>query len=67
MDELREAVKTTGYKVLAARLGVRYQAIQNWIKVGRVPAERVIPVEKVTGIPRETLRPDIYPPEDRAA
>lgn len=26
----------------------------------RVPAERVVLVERVTGIPRQTLRPDLY-------
>ena len=29
----------------------------------RVPAERVIEVERVTGVPRSELRPDLYPPE----
>jgi len=27
---------------------------------GLVPAERVAAVERLTGIPRETLRPDIF-------
>jgi DNA-binding transcriptional regulator YdaS (Cro superfamily) len=34
------------------------QAISQWKKV---PAERVLDVERVTGIPRHELRPDIYP------
>lgn len=54
-----------GLQPLAATLGVRYQAIQAWLKRGRVPAERVIAIERATGVPRSTLRPDIYP-EDRA-
>lgn len=33
----------------------------------RVPAERVIDVERLTGIPRERLRPDLYPSRRRKA
>lgn len=43
---------------LAAALGIRPSAVSQWT---RVPAERVIDVERVTGIPRHDLRPDIYP------
>ncbi len=34
------------------------QAISQW---KRVPAERVLDVERVTGVPRHELRPDLYP------
>ena len=42
-----------------------YQAIQQW-KTNGVPANRAICVERVSGIPRQELRPDIYPVEDVA-
>jgi DNA-binding transcriptional regulator YdaS (Cro superfamily) len=45
---------------LANELGVKSPAICKWER-GRVPAERVIDVEKLTGVPRHELRPDIYP------
>jgi len=32
----------------------------------RWAAVRVLPLEAITGIPREVLRPDIYPPDERA-
>jgi DNA-binding transcriptional regulator YdaS (Cro superfamily) len=35
-----------------------------WVRVGRIPAERVLPIERVTGVPRYELRPDLYPPEE---
>jgi DNA-binding transcriptional regulator YdaS (Cro superfamily) len=35
-------------------------AIYQW---DRVPAEHVHAVEKITGIPRHKLRPDLYPAE----
>lgn len=54
------AVKEGGGTVaLAKRLGITSQAISQW---DRIPAERVLEVERVTGIPRHKLRPDIYPP-----
>lgn len=34
--------------------------ITRWER-GRVPAERVLDVERVTGVPRHELRPDLYP------
>lgn len=50
---------------LAARLGVQPPAVCKWER-GRIPAERVLDVERVTGIPRHELRPDLYPPEPMA-
>ena len=42
---------------LARHLGVNRSAITNW---KRIPAERVVAIEKHTGIPRYVLRPDLY-------
>jgi DNA-binding transcriptional regulator YdaS (Cro superfamily) len=49
--------KAGGMRALARELGINYQAIQTW---KRIPAERVLAVETITGIPREQLRPDLY-------
>lgn len=49
---------------LARRLGIKVQTIQQWT---RIPAERVHEVERVTGIPRHELRPDLYPIAREAA
>ena len=38
-----------------------------WSRVGRIPPERVLAIEHVTGVPRYELRPDIYPPHEYAA
>ena len=66
----REAVLSAcdavgGQTALARLLGLKSQgAIGYWISSGRVPAERVLQVERVTGVSRSLLRPDLYPPED---
>ncbi len=57
-----------GQQALAEKVGVRYQAVQKWIRAKRVPAERVLAIEEATGgaVSRHDLRPDIYPRESRA-
>lgn len=52
-----------GTKALADQLNISQAAVSQW---QRVPVERVLEVERRTGIPRHELRPDIYPPADSA-
>jgi DNA-binding transcriptional regulator YdaS (Cro superfamily) len=55
---LNVAIETVGgVRELARLLGITHQAIQQW---DRVPAERMLEIERVTGICRERLRPDLY-------
>lgn len=62
---IEKAAAAAGSKSeLARQLGIAVQSIQQW---KRIPAERVLDVEKVTGIPRHILRPDLYPAEREAA
>lgn len=42
---------------LARGLGITRSAVHQW---ERVPAERVVDVERITGIPRALLRPDLF-------
>lgn len=50
---------------LAEKLAISPQALSQW---KRVPPLRVIEVERITGVPRHELRPDIYPaPEQESA
>ncbi len=61
---ISKAAKAAGNKsALARALGIQVQSIQQW---KRIPAERVLQIERITGISRHVLRPDIYPRE-RAA
>ena len=43
---------------VARELRITHGAVSQW---RRVPAERVLDVERITGIPRHILRPDLYP------
>lgn len=49
---------------LARRLGITRSAIAQWDKI---PAERVVEIERVTGVPRAELRPDLYTQAGEAA
>lgn len=55
-----------GCTALARELGISKSAVSQW---DRVPVERVLDVERMTGISRYRMRPDIYgpAPEERAA
>lgn len=66
MDKaLEKAIEKIGSsKALAQALGVSAQAVSQWEKV---PTLRVLDVERLTGIPRHELRPDIYPASEVAA
>lgn len=46
---------------LARELNITHGAVSQW---RRVPAERVLDVARITGIPKEALRPDLYKAEE---
>jgi len=56
-----------GAAALARRMDISRNAIWQWRKKDRVPAERVLDLEKLTGVSRHEIRPDIYPVPERAA
>lgn len=53
-------------EALGQRLAVDKTTVMRW-EARRVPADRVLDVERVTGIRRERLRPDLYAPLDQVA
>lgn len=62
---LVEAIRATGgVSALARRLGIAQPTVSLW---HRIPAERVLSVEAVTGLSRAILRPDLYPSTEAAA
>src|SRR5512135_1691976 len=55
---LQEAIRAVGgVTELARRIGISQPSVSNWT---RIPAERVLAVESVSGIGRAVLRPDLY-------
>jgi DNA-binding transcriptional regulator YdaS (Cro superfamily) len=55
---LTKAIEAAGgVRALARALGIKHPAILQWV---RIPAQRVVDIERVTGVPREQLRPDLY-------
>jgi TorA maturation chaperone TorD len=55
---LQEAIRAAGgVTELARRIGISQPSVSNW---SRIPAERVLSVEAVTGVARAILRPDLY-------
>ncbi|HGO6078326.1 TPA: transcriptional regulator [Burkholderia cenocepacia] len=65
----RAAQLVGGQSALARKLGCTPQAVSKMCSTGRVPAERVLPVEAATEgrVTRHELRPDLYPAEPIAA
>ncbi len=55
LDQAIAAVGGVG--ALARKIGISQPSVSNWT---RVPAERVVAVEAVTGVSRAILRPDLY-------
>jgi DNA-binding transcriptional regulator YdaS (Cro superfamily) len=60
-NALREAIRRVGgLAALARQLGISPQAVQQW----RIaPAVRTLEIERLTGVSRYELRPDLYPRE----
>lgn len=60
MDPVQKAIsKMGGCQPLADAIGLHRATVWGW---KRIPAERVLAVERATGISRHELRPDLYGP-----
>jgi DNA-binding transcriptional regulator YdaS (Cro superfamily) len=59
--EIRRA-RGLSLRALASAIGVNKTTVLWWER-RKVPAERVLDVERITGISRHELRPDLYPME----
>ena len=58
---LERAIEAAGGLAgLAGPLGITPQAVSQW---DEVPPLRVLDVERISGVPRHALRPDLYPAE----
>jgi DNA-binding transcriptional regulator YdaS (Cro superfamily) len=67
--ELRKGVEAAtqaagGVRALARLLDINHQAVMDW---DRIPNERILQIERLTGIPAHILRPDLYRDYQRKA
>ena len=65
-EALRKACEAAGgQKPLADLIGTTQSQVWYWLERSKrgLPGEFVLPVERVTGVSRHELRPDLYPPE----
>lgn len=59
---LEQAIAAMGSQTaLAKAIGKSQGHISKWLERSYVPAESVLAIEKATGIPRQKIRPDLYP------
>jgi DNA-binding transcriptional regulator YdaS (Cro superfamily) len=55
-----------GAEAVAAALGMRSsEGVRLWRVRGKVPDKRVVDLERLSGVPREKLRPDLFRPASR--
>ncbi len=59
--------KAGGVALVARQIGVPLGTVSAWCTRNKVPAERVLEVERITGISRHELRADLYPKEEAAS
>lgn len=63
MTPLDRAIEAAGSQLaLAKALGIRSPSISGWYDRKKIPVERVIAIEKATGVSRHELRPDVFGP-----
>lgn len=65
LDALRQLETAAGSQsALARALGVTQPTVWHWLNLShRIPAEHVLRAERLYGVSRHELRPDIYPIE----
>jgi DNA-binding transcriptional regulator YdaS (Cro superfamily) len=58
---LQEAIEVAGSQVkLAGKLKIKRASVQQWTRADGCPLDRIVELEKVTGVPREKLAPELF-------
>ncbi len=67
MSSVKQIINDSGGAIEIARiLRIPVQTVYSWMLRDVVPATRVIDIERLTGVPRHKLRPDIFPAPPRS-
>ena len=67
MDDIKDEIRTAcirkglTFATMAEAMQLDPSTVSQWFRRGRIPAERVLTVERLTGVTRSMLRPDLYP------
>lgn len=60
-DALRQAIQVAGGQTkLAQVIGTTQGHVSQWLRRGKVPADKVLLIERATGVARHLLRPDVF-------
>ena len=62
LSALRQAVELAGgQSALARKIGVKQANVWDWLNRAKIaPANKIVAIERATGVSREKLRPDIF-------
>lgn len=61
---VKREMKMAGF---ARAIGVHKATVHRWVHGKQVPPQQAIRIEALVGIPREQLRPDLWPSKSEAA
>jgi len=64
-SHIRKTIQLAGgARRVAATLGLKSaQVVHNWAARGSIPPRYILDVERLSGVSRHDLRPDLYPRE----
>jgi len=64
----RDVIEAAGGNTkVADTLGLNRRAVWQWSDNDMIPPTRVLAMERLSGVSRHSIRPDIYGPEPEAA
>lgn len=60
-EALKQAIEVAGSQTKLARvIGATQGHVSQWLRRGKVPADKVLLIERATGVGRHLLRPDVF-------
>ena len=60
ISNIEKALRIVGKSQMARELGLTRAAVYSWAKKNKIPAHHILKVEKLSGVSRYVLDPEIY-------